>query len=371
MNIKNVVCEQFRNIQHQQIQFASPISVFVGDNGQGKTNILEAIYVLALSKSFRTSKDKEMIAWNAQWSAVRGTVATKQTTKSLEWIVTKQKKMVRVDGAVIPKISQYIGNLHVVCFSPEQLELIKGSPSVRRKFLDRDISQVCPKYAHNTAAYQTILGQRNEWLKQMIGKTMDQKLLDVWNEQLATVGTQIMMKRMQFVHQLEQWTQRIYEHIAGAHEHVTLHYMPSVKISPMEDRPSTIAHAFLVQLYDHHNQERQQATTLVGPHRDDVVCMINERNAHDYASQGQQRTFALAMTMATILLMHEETGQYPIVLLDDVLSELDATRQNQLITTFQQQVQTFISTTCMQALDRGLKKHMHVFHVKQGILTVE
>jgi DNA replication and repair protein RecF len=344
------------------------VNIFVGPNAQGKTNLLESIFVLALTKSHRTHHDKELIQWNAPYARLHGSIDKKYGTVQLELTISGQGKKAKLNGLEQKKLSGFIGALNVVMFAPEDLEIVKGSPGVRRRFLDMEIGQVYPAYLYDLSQYQKIVMQRNHLLKQIPGGSgFKETMLDVWNEQLVQFGIKITKKRQSFIRKLQQWAEKIHSGITGGKEQLVIRYAPSLDLSESEDE-SVLFDRFMLKLSQVKQQEIRRAVTLVGPHRDDLLFLINDKDVQTFGSQGQQRTTALSLKLAEIELIREEVGEYPILLLDDVLSELDQYRQTQLIETFQSKVQTFITTTGIESVDLAKLDDASVFQVRNGSL---
>ena len=366
MYLKNLELKGFRNYEKTEVFFSEGTNVFLGENAQGKTNLMESIYFLALARSHRTSKDKELIGWNQDFARVSGEVKTRRTTYPLNIVLSKKGKRAKLNHLEQKRLSNYIGHLNVILFAPEDLSLVKGSPSVRRKFIDMEMGQISAIYLYHLTEYKKILKQRNEYLKQSkYNKTFDSVYLDILTEQLATAGAEILEQRHTFTVQLENWARPIQEEISQSKEILTIHYLSPIdfnKTAKKEDIYET-----LLSLYKK-NQEREleQGTTVIGPHRDDLQFFINERNVQTYGSQGQQRTTALSVKLAEIELMQVMTGEYPVLLLDDVLSELDDDRQTHLLKAIEDKVQTFITTTSLNGVKLDLLKAPQVFHVEEG-----
>jgi DNA replication and repair protein RecF len=256
--------------------------------------------------------------------------------------------------------------LNVVMFAPEDLDIVKGNPSIRRRFLDMEIGQVHPAYLYECAQYQKILQQKNNLLKQMRSSdSISLAMLDVWNEQLAAHGVKMMKKRQSFIKKLQEWAQKIHHGITNGLEDLQIVYVPSLSVSE-EEQESVLFDQFMIKLSQMKDQEIRRGVTLVGPHRDDLLFYINNKEVQTYGSQGQQRTTALSLKLAEIELIREEVGEYPVLLLDDVLSELDQFRQTQLIQTFQNKVQTFITTTGLESVHLDQVNHAKVYHVSNG-----
>jgi DNA replication and repair protein RecF len=367
--LKSIQLQHYRNYEQLELRTDHQVNLFVGPNAQGKTNLLEAIFVLALTKSHRTSKDKELIGWQSQDTRIRGEVDKKYGAVTLDLAMSAQGKKARINGLEQRKLSDFVGALNVVMFAPEDLEIVKGTPGVRRRFLDMEIGQVQPGYLHTLGQYAKVLAQRNNYLKSAAPGSLQQAMLDVWNMQLAEHGVKIMKKRQSFIHKLQKWAEHIHSGITAGAEQLTIVYRPSFETDPAEEE-TVLFEQFMIKLSHVKDQELRRGTTLVGPHRDDMAFFINGKEAQIYGSQGQQRTTALSLKLAEIELIHEEIGEYPLLLLDDVLSELDRSRQTQLIETFQNKVQTFITTTGLESVDIGKLHDSRIYHVRSGEVSL-
>ncbi|AWB42784.1 DNA replication/repair protein RecF [Paenibacillus sp. CAA11] len=366
MFVKNLSLEHYRNYGELKLDSFGSVNLLLGRNAQGKTNLLEAILVLALTKSHRTSKDKELISFQADAAVLAAQVEKKYGPVNLELRLSSQGKKAKLNGLEQRKLSDFIGALNVVMFAPEDLEIVKGTPGVRRRFLDMEIGQVVPSYLFHLQQYQKILVQRNNMLKQAwnAGPEM-QAMLEIWNEQLAEHGVKIVKRRKQFIRKLQKWAADIHYGITDGSETLELSYLPSFS-EPEEEEEAVLLEHFMIKLSQMKDQEIRRGMTLAGPHRDDLSFYINGKEAQVYGSQGQQRTTALSLKLAEIELIHEEIGEYPVLLLDDVLSELDPYRQTQLIETFQSKVQTFITATGMESINASRLKDASIFHVQDG-----
>lgn len=367
MFVNNIHLQYYRNYTQLKLDSFGPVNLLIGQNAQGKTNLVEAIYVLALTKSHRTAKDKELISFGGSSTYLCSSVSKKYGDVKLELAVSSQGKKAKINGLEQRKLSDFIGSLNVVMFAPEDLEIVKGTPGVRRRFLDMEIGQVAPSYLYHLQQYQKVLVQRNNLLKQAWGKDVAsvQLMLDVWNEQLVEHGVKIVKKRKQFIKKLQKWAEAIHQGITRGDEELKLSYVPS--FGELEEEDETVLFdRFMLKLSQMRDQEIRRGMTLTGPHRDDLAFAINDKEVHTYGSQGQQRTTALSLKLAEIELIHEEIGEYPVLLLDDVLSELDSYRQAQLIETFQSKVQTFITATGIESLNDGRLKEARIYHVHAG-----
>lgn len=371
MQLANLTLHNYRNYQDLTVNFNPGVNVLLGPNAQGKTNLLEAIYVLALTRSHRTSTDKELINWQADEASIGGLVMRQHGAIPLELQFTKKGKKARVNHLEQAKLSQYVGYLNVVLFAPEDLELVKGAPSVRRNFIDREFGQINPKYLYNASKYRFILRQRNTYLRQLVTKqAKDLVYLDVLTEQLITFGAEILLARKRLLATLFAAAAPIQASITEGKEVLTYNYVSNIDLMAL-DELATIKNALNERFLKSRTRELQQGTTLVGPHRDDLQFLVNDKNVQTFGSQGQQRTTALAVKLAEIDLMKAETNEYPILLLDDVLSELDTHRQTHLLKTIQDRVQTFITTPSLNDIAQQLIKEPKVFAIKAGQLTEE
>ena len=366
MFVKNIRLQNYRNISEIELNTDQKVNIFIGQNAQGKTNLLEAIFVLALTKSHRTDKNKELIGWGESRAHLEAVVDKKYGPVHLELNLAQQGKQAKINGLEQKKLSNFIGALNVVMFAPEDLEIVKGTPGIRRRFLDIEIGQVQPNYLYALQQYQKIVIQRNNVLKNAWQQgASSQAMLDVWNEQLVTQGVKIIKKRKQFISKLQQWAKSIHQGITNGIEELSISYLPSFPMDESEDEAVLFEH-FMIKLSQMKEQEIRRGITLVGPHRDDLSFYINDKEVQTYGSQGQQRTTALSLKLAEIELIHEEIGEYPVLLLDDVLSELDQNRQTQLIETFQSKVQTFITTTGIESIHASKLKDANIYHVRSG-----
>lgn len=368
MQLNRLTLQGYRNYERLSLNTSAGVNILVGPNAQGKTNLLEAIHVLALTKSHRTSKDKELIGWNQPFARIRAELTRKYGDISMELQLSPQGKRAKVNELEQRKLSGFVGTINVVLFAPEDLDIVKGAPGVRRRFMDMEIGQVHPGYLHDLQQYQKIMQQRNNYLKSTDLARASQAMLDVWNEQLAASGVKMMQKRKTFIHKLQGWAEKIHRGITGGDELLTVEYRPSFGGSEdgaSQDEAYLFEH-FMLKLTQGKEQEFRRGMTLAGPHRDDLAFFINGKDVQSFGSQGQQRTAALSLKLAELELMREEIGEYPLLLLDDVLSELDQQRQTHLIETFQSRVQTFITTTGLESVNMNRLHDAAVYEVRNG-----
>ncbi|UOQ44736.1 DNA replication/repair protein RecF [Halobacillus salinarum] len=371
MYIHELSLRTYRNYDQLSLTFDHTINVIIGENAQGKTNLMEAIYVLAFTKSHRTPRDKELIQWDAEYGKIKGSVYKRNRRFPLEIIISNKGKKAKLNHMEQKRLSDYVGALNVVMFAPEDLNLVKGSPQVRRRFIDMEIGQIQPTYIFHLGQYQKVLRQRNHLLKELQRKpAADRTMLGVLTDQLIEHAATIVERRFKFLHLLRTWALPIHEGISRSLETLEIAYNPSVKVS--EDMNlETIKESYSNKFNELETKEIERGTSLAGPHRDDLIFYVNGKDVQTYGSQGQQRTTALSLKLAEIELIHSEVGEYPILLLDDVLSELDDHRQSHLLHTIQGKVQTFVSTTNIDGIQHEALEKAEIFHVKDGTIEVQ
>jgi DNA replication and repair protein RecF len=365
LHINELKLTNYRNYLSEKISFENNVNVILGENAQGKTNIMESIYVLGLAKSHRTTRDKELIYWDKEYAKIEGSVQKKSGLLTLEIIISTKGKKVKLNRLEKRKLSEYIGALNIVMFAPEDLNLVKGSPQVRRRFIDMEIGQINPVYLYHLALYQKILQQRNHLLKDLQRKKSDNGLLDILTEQLIGNSAKVILKRFEFVSMLEKYAKPIHRDISRNSEDLRIEYKPSIEVSETA-KLSKIEEVLLENFSKIKAKEIERGITLIGPHRDDLLFFVNDRDVQTYGSQGQQRTTALSIKMAELELIYEKIGEYPILLLDDVLSELDDYRQSHLLNTIQGKVQTFVTTTSVEGIDHQTLKEASTYIVEKG-----
>lgn len=365
MFMKKLELKNFRNYSHLLLTFQNKVNVILGENAQGKTNLIEAIHVLALSKSHRTAKDKELIFWDKEFAKIEGKIEKRTGPVSLGIVISKKGKKATINGLEQKKLSEYVGNLNVVMFAPEDLALVKGPPQGRRRFLDMEIGQIDPVYMHHLTVYNKILRQRNFLLKEWKNDRQNEMMLDVLTAQLISHAAHVLKKRFAFLRSLDEWADNIHFSITRGKEKLCLRYQPSVNVSDASDL-SKLENDFSEAFSAARDKEIAQKTTLIGPHRDDFVFIVNDRNVQTFGSQGQQRTTVLSVKLAELELVRENIGEYPILLLDDVLSELDDQRQTHLLNAIQGKVQTFVTTTNVEGIHHETLQEATTFFVQNG-----
>ena len=372
MYLKHFIAQNYRNLQQFEVDFDPNVNIFIGQNAQGKTNLLEAIYFLALTRSHRTSNDKELIAFGKDYANVSGHIYKSQIDLSLRVLITTKGKKVWVNRVEQAKLSKYVGQLNAILFSPEDLDLIKGAPNLRRRFMDQEFGQISAEYLYFAGKYKQVLQQKNNYLKQLAkGEAHDTMFLEVLSDQLAGVAAEVIVRRFQFLNYLDQYARDAYAHISTSAEKLKVIYRPSVKEISAKDRIEEVYHKVLNNFQKNQKLEILKGTTLSGPHRDDIEFELNGKNAHLFGSQGQQRTIALSIKLAEIQLVHQITDEYPLLLLDDVMSELDHNRQSALLNYIHGKTQTFITTTDLEGISWEIIKKPKIYRIKSGQIYLE
>ena len=340
MQVKKIVLKNFRNYEVIENVFGESINLLVGKNGQGKTNMIEAIYYSAIGKSPRTTKDQDLINWSKDRASFLVQIEKKSGTKNIEAIFSRQtKKTVRINTVSLLKIGDLLGNLNVVFFSPDELKLVKDAPQDRRKFLDTDISQLNKNYFYNLNKYNKILEQRNKLLKTASSVEVLEQTLPIWDEQLAETGSKIILERIKFLNRLKDVAKEAHDYLTSKKEILEISYAGIVGETDAEIKQKLLDELKLAK-----EKDVKLGFTNVGPHRDDIKLVVNGIDIRSFGSQGQQRTVALSMKLAELEIFKEEIGEYPVLLLDDVLSELDKDRQQKLLN-YVKRLQTIITTT--------------------------
>ena len=368
MKLTNLQLQNFRNYESVQLEFTDGVHVFIGENAQGKTNLMESIYALAMTKSHRTTNDKELIGWNKEFATIKGTVEKTTTKTNLELQFSKKGKIAKVNYLEQKRLSSYLGNLNVILFAPENLTLVKGSPQNRRKFVDMELGQMSSLYLYDLVEYNRVLKQRNTYLKQLaIKKKQPDEYLEVLSEMLSELASKIVFHRLDFMKQLEALAIPIHDQLSLGREKFSVSYQATI---PLEEglTPSQMKEIYMNQFKKNQTREADQATTLIGPHRDDLIFYLNEVPVQTYGSQGQQRSTVLSLKLAEIELMKLSTGEYPLLLLDDVLSELDDDRQTHLIKAIENKVQTFITTTSLDGIKQQFINEPVVIPIEKGTI---
>lgn len=365
MKINSIELTNFRNYKDCSIEFDPFINIFIGQNAQGKTNLLEAIYILSLSKSFKTNLIEEMILFDSDFAKIKGRVESHQKNIELEIVLSILGKKAFINHKEIKKSSDYLGYLNVVLFIPEDLMLIKGSPRLRRKLLDMEISKISPVYMYNLSKYNKLLKERNKYLKILRDKHKKaDEYLEVLSEQLSKLQVDLIKKRYEFIDLLNDISATMYDYISLHKENLSLEYKAIYKDMSYEE--------ILKKYQKNYQRDINYSQTMDGIHKDDLIMYLDGKDAMLYASQGQQRSIVLAIKIALLELIKKEIGEYPILLLDDVLSELDDVRKTKLLNLIQGKVQTFLTSTSIdgihhEVIEKALKITIENGQVKGDI----
>ncbi len=366
MHVKDIRIINFRNYYNLNIKFHDKINVIIGKNAQGKTNLLESIYICATGRSFRTNRDREMINFNKNEAYIGANVSIGQSEKLIEIKMERGKtKRIRVNKLELKNYKELQSGLNVVAFSPEDLILVKGGPQERRNFLDMEISQIKPVYNFNINRYNKVLFQRNNLLKTSKIRGNIQSLLEIFDIQLAKIGTEIILERKKYIDELSELANITHNNITLYNENLKLEYISNIEIL---DNKLEMEKNYLEKLKKNTNKDMELASTQLGPHRDDIFITINNNDLKTYGSQGQQRTVVLSIKLAEVELIKKKRGVFPVLLLDDVFSELDIQRRKYLIKSFKD-MQTFITVTDAIDLKELDNNDKIIFNIENGKLV--
>jgi len=391
MYLRSIQLENYRNYRRLDIDVEPSINVFFGQNAQGKTNIVEAIYLCACARSHRTSKDRDLIFHGENYYKVALSLVSERNSEEYEESVSllyadedgkKAKRTAYQDGVPFEKISDYLGIFHAVIFAPEDLQLVKEGPSVRRRYLDILISQVKPSYFHLLMTYSRLLLQRNKVLKNLKLRggphrlsSEEEKELEIWDYPLAESGARIIADRIRFSERVKQIAKLKHSQISEEKEILTVKYrtvsgiLSDAVLSDSYQHAGEIEKLLLNKLLNSHQEDYDKGTTYFGPHRDDVELLLNNENLRLFASQGQQRSAALSLKLAELVILREETKEMPILLLDDVFSELDEKRRACLLENIEN-AQVFVTCTDRFFLETLLSKWNRVQEGKIAFFEV-
>lgn len=362
MYINRLELKNFRNYESLQADFDEKINLILGNNAQGKTNLIEAIYMTSIGRSFRTAMDNDVIMFGREEAFIKVKAQKEYADTDVEIrIKGASKKSVKKDGLNLKKASELLENILIVIFSPEDMKIVKDEPEKRRKFIDRELCQISPLYYDSLVNYKKILSQRNAYLKE---DEIDLSLLDLWDSQLARYGAAIIKMRKSFIDKISRFSARIHSGITAGGESLHIEYDSDVDVTENQADQESFFYDEIKKAYSH---DMKMRSTSRGPHKDDISFFVNGINMRSFGSQGQQRTCALSLKLAELDLIKEETGEDAVLLLDDVMSELDAGRQEYLIKTLKNN-QLFITTTDMD--EKVLREFTgaKVFYVEKGAL---
>lgn len=355
MYIQKVSLTGYRNLKDITLFLKNGVNIFYGENAQGKTNFLEALYLCASGRSLRTKNDSQLIEFKSKESHIQMLIQKQNSIDKIDIHLKKEaKKGIAVNGIPLKKLGELFGTCHAVIFSPEDLNLVKNGPIERRRFMDMEICQMNVVYYYNLQKYYKILKQRNHLLKEIQKKPFLKDTLFVWDKQLVDTGKRIIDARSDFLSELNKIASEKQNRLTGGKDALEIIYKPNSTTQLLEQK-----------LIKNHQRDILLGTTQSGPHKDDILFLINGRDVKQYGSQGQQRTTALSAKLAEIDLIEQQTAQKPILLLDDVLSELDKSRQNFLMESIGH-LQTVLTCTGIEDAIKGYVKQAYLFHVEKG-----
>jgi DNA replication and repair protein RecF len=394
MLLRELLLVNFRNYVRLAMQPGDPITVLVGDNGQGKSNILEAIYLLATTRSPRTSNDRELVHWRARrdvipFARLEARIHRDDLDLHVEILIKAENDpgaTANDDGGTVPSIKpvtkqvkvnglptravELIGRVNVVLFTPDDVALVAGSPSGRRRYLDITISQVNGQYLRSLQRYNKVLVQRNTLLRQVRERRQRREQLDFWNEELIRLGTFIVARRVETIAAMNQDVAPLYRDLGGSQHELVACYQPTTHDPGTVGRDTSgLQDLYSAKVEEMLGREIEQGVSLVGPHRDDFTFVVDGVNLHDYGSRGQQRLAVVALKLAEAQFMRKETEEHPILLLDDILSELDPARRGYVLAQAGRAGQTLITTTDLHDFDDDLIARTRVMHVEGGTLS--
>jgi len=381
MYLEKLDLMRFRNYWNCSVKFDAQKTILVGNNAQGKSNLLEAVELLATLKSHRTTKDQELVFQEATVGQIEALVKRRYSDSELTLTLRqKGRRTVAINHESLRRQIDFLGILNAVEFSSLDLDLVRGSPEKRRHWLDALLIQIEPIYAYILQEYNKVLRQRNALLKNIRKSLYDDEIgspvedstweqLALWDAQLAANGSRVMRRRARVMERLTPIAQQWHSRISHATERLEIDYAPNVNWS--EDNPEQVQQAILDRIKLSQAAEHNLGTTVVGPHRDEVAFKINETPARSYGSQGQQRTLVLALKLAELELIETVVGEPPLLLLDDVLAELDLDRQNQLLSAIKDRFQTLITTTHLNSFDQQWVNSSQILTVEKGEITTK
>ena len=363
MYLEKVEITNFRNYSHLLVELSKGINIIYGNNAQGKTNLLESIYVLGLTKSHRSFIDHNLIKNNTAFARLKGILNINDYKSTLELIIQKTGKKLKIDHFDIKKVGDYISNMNIIIFYPEDLKIVKDAPGERRKFLNTELSQLYSNYYSVLNEYNKLLKMRNDYLKKTNTENFDDSYFEIITEYLIDKSLLIYRMRDQFICDLNELCADIYKDITGL-ESFHIQYKTNISLG----NPKYMREAMREKFLSLRNVEQKLGSTMIGPHRDDLEFFLGDLNLKTYGSQGQQRIAVLALKLSEIEIFKKYKGYYPILLLDDVFSELDETKKNNLLFYIKEDLQTIITTTDLNLIDSQIIEKSKLFHIDHGTL---
>lgn len=360
MKLKNLNLINFRNHNNVYFDFDDNINIFLGNNGAGKTNILESIYVLAITKSFRTSNDKNLINFEKKFCKIESTILKNNISYFFDVLISSKGKRVSINENIYKKISDYLSNLNVILFSQDDIELIKGSPSYRRKYINIEISQLNNKYLYVLNQYNLLLKNRNEYLKKVSIDNYDKFYIDILNNQLMEKALLIYKFRFDFFEKMNFFIKEIYNNFFSYN--ISLKYINNLDIDFYDEKK--ISDFYLNKMKSNIKNDIFSGYTQFGPHKDDFEILFNNKKLKEVGSQGQQKLFLFCFKICEIKIFKLVTNDYPILLLDDLFSDLDIEKRNEIFKLINNEVQVFISSTDLTSINNEIIKSSKIFNIK-------
>ncbi len=365
MIIESLKLKNYRNYKDLDIELGKGLNIFIGDNAQGKTNILESIYTLALTKSYLNVKDKNLIFDGMIFAKLQAVVSCNGVKNRLEILINNDSKKTKINDKEIKKYSDYISRFRVLIFGPDSVSSIKDGPASRRKFLNVEISQISNKYVKLLQRYNVILRQRNELLKIIKGSNkFDKYYLDIINDKFCSLAVDIVCERKNFIDNINKYIRDIYREITD-YDGLFIKYVSNVEF---DSDKNNMKNKMMDKLNSFWERELSNGISLLGPHRDDFYFVLDDKDLYIYGSQGQFRAAVLALKLSEIDIFKSVTGDYPVLLLDDIFSEFDVKRKNRLINYILSDIQTIITTTDLNMIDDILVNNAKVFEISCGKL---
>lgn len=369
MKLRELKLSNFRNYKEVNLDFNPGINIFIGDNGSGKTNILEAIYVLSLTKSGRFGADIDLIKSGESNSIIEGIVCYDDYEKKYKLSLDKFNKRVYINSNQIKKISDYIGNFSITSFLPNDIEVIKGSPSIRRNLLNIQIGILYNNYLSYVNEYNSLLRIRNEYLKRLnINGMSDSKYLDVINNKMIDISVKIYYFRFYYISEINKILPGIYKKLSGNSE-LLIEYQNNLGLNEFDELK--IREIMQMKYKKNLYKEMMQGMTIFGLHRDDLLFIVNNMDSKIYASQGQQRLIVIAYKIAELMFYKKIRKDYPVLLLDDVFSEIDIKRRNNIVKFLKNDIQVIITTTDLEEIEPNLVKSAKIFKIKNGEIKIK
>lgn len=364
MNLSKISLINFRNYSKCNIKFNDKVNIFIGNNAQGKTNILESIYVLSLTKSYRTNNDDFLKKKGSDNYKIKGDIKVGKYFKKLSVVVSGNDKKVFINDTNIKKISDYVSSFNVILFSPEDVEIIKGAPSLRRDLLNIEMSQLYKQYIKNYNEFNKLLKMRNDYLKLLYTNgNGDYRYLDILTENLVDRAAYIYKERINFINKINSNISKIYKNLTNT-DNLYIKYDSNIEI---ENKTIEEIKALLFEKYKKNiNKEVINGSTLYGPHRDDFHFFINENDIKTFGSQGQQKMAMISFKLAEISIFQEVTNTKPVLLLDDIFSELDKTKRNKLVEYINNDIQVIITSNDTVGINKKILENAKIFKIEKG-----